>query len=164
MEPLELSGYYTFRSLLNNPLPVDDFNRIKLEEAELFLIIHFDGKLTGTLSLPAEPAAPEKLFMNIIGTLNSSLPQTTLQFTAKGRKDTVISDYLYEYSCAVTKTWEKGVDQLLSLTGTVISSQDHKLESSVAKAGETASFVAVKRKHRGDEINIEEIFSTNNIS
>lgn len=65
METHELSGYYTFRSLLNNPLPVDDFNRIKLEEAELFLIVYFDGILTGTLSFPAEPAAREKLFMDI---------------------------------------------------------------------------------------------------
>lgn len=145
MESDKLSGYYTFRSLLNNPLPVDDFNRIKLEETELFLTIRCDGIITGTISFPAEYAASEKLFMDINGTLNTTLSQTTLQFIAKGRKDTEISDYSYEYSCAVTKSWEKGVDQLLSLTGTVIRSQDHKSEASLAKAGETSSFVAVKR-------------------
>jgi hypothetical protein len=29
MEYEELTGYYTYRSFLDNPLPVDDFNEIK---------------------------------------------------------------------------------------------------------------------------------------
>ena len=45
----ELIGYYTYRSFLDNPLPVNDFNNIKSVEAELFLIIHADGAITGTL-------------------------------------------------------------------------------------------------------------------
>ncbi len=57
----ELSGYYTYRSFLNNPLPVNDFNKIKLEEAELFLILQDDGTITGTMSFPPEPGTPEKL-------------------------------------------------------------------------------------------------------
>ena len=32
----ELSGYFTYRGFLDNPLPVNDFNKIKSEEAELF--------------------------------------------------------------------------------------------------------------------------------
>ena len=36
MEAQELIGYYTYRSFLNNPLPVEDFNKIKFAEAELF--------------------------------------------------------------------------------------------------------------------------------
>jgi hypothetical protein len=47
MEAQELTGYYTYRSLLDNPLPVDDFNRIKFAEAEIFLIVEADGTPTG---------------------------------------------------------------------------------------------------------------------
>ena len=36
METQELVGYYTLRNFLNDPLPVDDFNRIKFLEAEAF--------------------------------------------------------------------------------------------------------------------------------
>jgi hypothetical protein len=57
----ELTGYYTYRSFMDLPLPVDDFNKIKFAaEAELFLIIQADGSITGTMSFPAEPGASEK--------------------------------------------------------------------------------------------------------
>ena len=36
MDIRQLTGYYTYRSFLNNPIPVDDFNQIKFAEAELF--------------------------------------------------------------------------------------------------------------------------------
>ena len=48
METQELIGYYTLRNFLNDPLPVDDFNRIKFLEAELFLIVQPDGTVIGT--------------------------------------------------------------------------------------------------------------------
>ena len=63
----ELIGYYTYRSFIDNQLPVNDFNNIKSEEAELFLIVHADGTITGTFSFPAEPASLEKLSMDITG-------------------------------------------------------------------------------------------------
>src|SRR3712207_3108209 len=109
MELYDLAGYYTYRSFLDNPLAITDFNMIKSEEAELFLIIHFDGIITGTLSFPPEPAASEKLFMDINGSVNNTLKHVTLNFTGKGRENTEISDHLYEYSCSVSHTWEKGV-------------------------------------------------------
>lgn len=145
MEYQELIGYYTYRSFLDNPLPVNDFNNIKSVEAELFLIIHSDGGITGTVSLPAEPGASEKLFMDIIGNVKSWPSPLTLEFKAQGRPNTAIFDYLYEYSCSVTHTWEKGEAQRLALTGTVLRSQDHGSGNQIAKAGVTASFVAVKR-------------------
>jgi len=64
----DLTGYYTYRSFLNNPLAVEDFNKIRFAEAEHFLIVNADGVITGTLSFPAEAGAQEKDFMNITGT------------------------------------------------------------------------------------------------
>lgn len=145
MEPQELLGYYTYRSFLNNPLPVDDFNEIKFAEAEIFLIVQSDGTVTGTLSFPAVSGASEKLFMDITGNVKTWSPSIILEFKGQGRPNTKIFDFLYEYSCTVTHIWEKGIGQRLCLTGTVLRAQDHGSGGQVAKAGETASFVAVKR-------------------
>src|SRR5215203_2363133 len=90
----ELSGYYTYRSFLNNPLPVNDFNTIKWEEAELFLILQNDGTITGTISFPPEPGAPEKVFVDIKGKVNNWLPPVTLEFIGKGRSNTEIANIL----------------------------------------------------------------------
>src|SRR6188472_957173 len=142
----DLVGYYTYRSFLDNPMPVDDFNKIRFAEAELFLIVNADGVITGTLSFPAEAAAQEKDFMDITGTFKSwSSSSMTLEFSAIGRPNTEIFDYLYDYSCSVAHTWEKGIGQRLCLAGTVLRAQDHGSGDQVAKAGATASFVAVKR-------------------
>lgn len=145
IEYKELVGYYTFRGFIDNQLPVNDFNSIKFTEAELFLIPYSDGKITGTVSFPAEPATSEKLFMDIKGEVKNWTPPITLKFKAQGRPTTEIFDHLYEYSCCVTHVWEKGVGQRLCLTGTVLRVQDHGRGDQIAKAGVTASFVAVKR-------------------
>ena len=90
--------------------------------------------------------AQEKLFMNITGTVKNCSSPLTLEFTGQGRSNTKISDYMYEYSCSVGHIWEKGEGQRLSLIGTILRAQDHNRgEGQISKAGETASFIAVKR-------------------
>ena len=101
--------------------------------------------LTGTLSFPAQEGASEKDFMDINGSIKNWLDPITLEFTGQGRQNTEIFDYLYDYSCSVAHTWEKGISQRMSLTGTVLRAKDHGSDGQVAKAGATASFVAVKR-------------------
>jgi hypothetical protein len=145
IDPQELSGYYTYRSFIDNPLPVNDFNKIKVAQAELFLIVQVNGLVAGTLSLPAEPGASEKAFMDITGTVKSWFPEITLEFEGQGRPNTTIFDFLYQYSGSVTKTWESGIGQHLSLTGTEFRVKDHGSGDQIYKAGATASFVAVKR-------------------
>lgn len=88
MDGKQLSGYYTYRSFLDNPLPVNDFNTIKFDEAELFLIIGTDGTITGNMSTPAISQATEKDFMDIEGTIKYLYPEITLEFQAKGRANT----------------------------------------------------------------------------
>ena len=145
METHELSGYYTYRSFLNIPLPVEDFNKIKVEEAELFLLVQYDGTINGTLSFPAEPITSEKLFMDVKGTISNWLPPITLELLGKGRQNTEISNLLFEFSCSVTHVWEKDVGQRLALTGSVKRNQDHDSEKETSKDDIIASFVAVKR-------------------
>jgi hypothetical protein len=144
MDGKQLSGYYTYRSFLDNPLPVNDFNTIKFDEAELFLIIGTDGTITGNMSTPALSQATEKDFMDIEGTIKYLYPEITLEFQAKGRANTKISGQLYNCSCSVAKTWDSGIDQRGCLIGNILRVKDHDSEE-VAKAGVTNSFIAVKR-------------------
>ena len=83
------------------------------------MIGQIDGNITGTLSFPAELGSSEKEFMDIKGTINNISDQITFEFTGQGRQNTEIFDYLYDYSGSVAHTWEKGIGQRLSLTGTV---------------------------------------------
>jgi hypothetical protein len=142
-----LTGYYTYRSFLNKPLPVNDFNQIKFAEDELFLVMKFDGTFTGWLSFPAESNANKKQFMDIQeGKTIFEKSRTILEFTARGRPNTSIFDYEYEYSGTVTHNWKNGSKQRLCLTGTELRSKNHGTGDRIAKAGETASFVAVKKE------------------
>jgi hypothetical protein len=137
----ELIGYYTSRSTLNRPDPVDDFNKIKFAETELFLHIGDDGVVSGLVAFPAEPALHEKGIMDLTGKVLSWEP-LRLHFLGKGRSNTEISDSEYEYDCTVAPTWDFSVPpQRTVLSGTVRCNKNH----GTAKAGATASFVAVKR-------------------
>jgi len=107
----------------------------------------FDGSFTGSLSFPAEFNAKNKQFMDIQeGRTIFEKSNTILEFTAKGRPNTSFFDYEYKYSCSVTHNWESGLRQRLCLTGTVLRNKDHDSGDRIAKAGETASFVAVKKE------------------
>jgi hypothetical protein len=146
MDIRQLTGYYTYRSFLNNPIPVGDFNQIKFAEAELFINVQTDGTITGTLSFPAQSAQAEKLFMDItVGSVKILQDKFNFEFTAQGRPDTEIFDYLYNYYGSVTHTWENGINQRLSLAGTVLRAQDHGSSDHIEQAGVTASFIAVQR-------------------
>ena len=134
-------GYYTYRSILDGPDPVDDFNKIKFAEAELFLHVGDDGMVSGLLAFPAEAALAEKAIMDLTGRVLSWEP-LRLHLLGKGRANTEISDYEYEYDCTVAPSWDFSTPpQRTVLTGTVRRNKDH----GSAKAGATASFVAVKR-------------------
>ena len=110
-------------------------------------MVHTDGTITGTLSFPAQYAQAEKQFMDITkGSIKISQDQFNFEFTAQGRKDTEIFDYLYNYYGSVIHTWENGIDQRLSLAGSVLRAQDLGLGDYIAKAGATASFIAVTKR------------------
>ncbi|SEG95933.1 hypothetical protein SAMN05444920_109205 [Nonomuraea solani] len=144
MQAEDLTGYYTYRSFLNNPGLVADFNELRFGEAELYLSVQQDRTITGTLSFPSASGVDRKDFMDITGEV---LDWSTVRFrlSGKGRPRTGIADFHYEYDGVLSRTWETGVGQRLSLTGTVLRAKDHGSGTHVARAGATASFVAVKR-------------------
>lgn len=146
MDIRQLSGYYTYRSFLNDPIPVDNFNKVKFAEAELYLQVRLDGSVTGMLLFPAQVGSPFKSIMDITaGTVKKSDEFYSLEFTAQGRPNTKISDYLYSYNGTVSHYWKDANNQRFCLAGTVLRVQDHGSGDQVFNAGFTASFVAVQR-------------------
>jgi hypothetical protein len=60
VEPFELTGTYTYRSFLNEPAIVGDFNKLQFAEAELTLVATLEGKITGLLSWPTKNGSSPK--------------------------------------------------------------------------------------------------------
>lgn len=140
MDPLDLTGYYIYRSFLNRPEPVDDFNKIRFAEGELFLWVAPDGVVQGTLGFPADPFATDKDFMDITGRVTSwSLP--ALELEGIGRSETGTEEFDYKYQVSVAPTFPDADRQRPGLVGTVLRAKPH----GTAAAGFTASLVAVKR-------------------
>ena len=135
----ELIGYYTYRSFFNRPIGAP--NDILFGEAELFLLLSDEGIVTGTLAFPAEAGAGQKNFMDLTGTVTAWAP-VAFRFLGKGRAGSAIADYEYEYDCREAHEWDPAAPpQRRSLLGTVRRNKDH----GQAKAGVTASFIAVQR-------------------
>jgi hypothetical protein len=143
VEADDLTGSYTYRSFHNRPEPLDDFNRLRFGQLELRLSVQPDGTVTGTLVFPG-PQGSEPAVMDATGRVSAWTP-VQLSFTGKGRPNTGVADFHYEYDGTVLRHWETGVDQRLTLAGTVLRAKDHGSGASLAKAGYTASFLAVKQ-------------------
>jgi hypothetical protein len=143
VEAENLTGTYTYRSFLDRPEPVDDFNRLRFAQLELQLSVQPEGTITGALVFPAPPGA-DPLGMDVNGRVSAGSP-THFSFTGKGRPSSEIADFHYEYDGIVLLHWETGIGQRLTLAGTVLRAADHGSGASLARAGQTASFLAVKR-------------------
>lgn len=135
----EVIGYYTYRSFLNRPVGAP--NDILWGEGELFLLISDEGSVTGTLAFPADSGTERKNFMDLRGTVTGWVP-LAFRFVGKGREGSAIAEFEYEYDCRVAHEWDAAAPpQRRSLVGTVRRNKDH----GQAKAGATASFIAVQR-------------------
>ena len=136
----DLTGYYTYRSVLNRPDPTDDFNEIRFGEGELFLWAGPDGAVRGTLGFPADPLAREKDFLDITGRVTGWSP-VTVELEGVGRPGTPTEEFNYKYQAALAPTFPEAVAQRPTLVGTVVRAKPH----GSAPAGVTASLVAVQR-------------------
>ena len=140
MDHYDLTGYYTYRSLLNSQEPADDFNEIRFEEGELFLYVAPDGAITGTLAFPAKPLADTKDFMDVTGRVTDWSPPT-VELEGVGRPGTGTESFNYKYQGSLAPAYPDAVRQRPAFVGTVLRAKRH----GNAAAGFTASFVAVKR-------------------
>ncbi|MFD9412582.1 hypothetical protein ACFWBN_37035 [Streptomyces sp. NPDC059989] len=89
MQATDLTGTYTYRSFLNRPEPVDDFNDLRFAQLELRLTATSAGGVSGLLVFPA-PAGVEPLAMEMAGQASGTPLAITL--TGKGVAGTPIED------------------------------------------------------------------------
>lgn len=143
MDVEELTGTYTYRAYLNRPEPVASFDRLRFAQLELRLSVQADGTVSGMLIFPA-PAGAVPPAMDVSGRVAEGSP-VHLRFTGKGRAGSSVADFHYEYDGFVLPHWDAGIGQRLTLAGTVLRAEDHGSGASLAEAGETASFLAVRR-------------------
>jgi hypothetical protein len=140
MDHHDVTGYYTYRSVLNRPDPTDDFNEIRFGQGELFLWVGPDGAVRGTLAFPADPLAPAKDFIDVTGRVTSWSP-VTVELEGLGRPGSATADFDYRYEVALAPTFPEALGQRPTFVGTVVRAKPH----GPAPAGVTASVVAVQR-------------------
>ena len=143
MELEELTGTYTYRSYRDAPEPVQSFDDLRFAQLALRLAVQPDGTVAGTLIFPAQAGA-EPPTMDMSGRVSAGSPMQ-VRLTGKGHPSTSTADFHYEYDGFVLSHWETGVDQRLVIGGTVLRAKDHGSGASLARAGFTASFLAVRR-------------------
>ncbi|MCX4843996.1 hypothetical protein [Streptomyces sp. NBC_00893] len=141
MQATDLTGTYTYRSFLDRPEPVDDFNKLRFAQLELRLTATPTGSLSGLLVFSADE---DPLAMDMVGQSSGDGP-LTFTLTGRGKPGTSIADFHYEYDGVVLRHWEAGIGQRMTLAGTVLRAEDHGTGPGLARAGQTASFLAVKR-------------------
>jgi hypothetical protein len=138
MSAAEMTGTYTYRSFLNRPDPVDDFNKLKFAELELKLTVGADGEISGQLVFT------DSLSMDMVGRVSGESP-VAFTLTGKGRPGTPIADFHYEYDGRVLRHWENGINQRMTLAGTVLRAADHGSGASLARAGQAVSLFTARK-------------------
>jgi hypothetical protein len=134
----ELSGVYTYRSFLDLPQPVDDFQSLRFAQLELRLTVTGDGDVSGLLRFgTSEPPSG----MDISGRV-SGKERPRFRLTGRGQPGSGIEDFHYEYDGELLPHWPTGVGQRGTIAGTVLRAEAH---GEGAPAGFTASFLAVRR-------------------
>jgi hypothetical protein len=136
----DLTGYYTYRSLLNRPEPADDFNRLRFGEGDLFLWVAADGQIRGTLGFPADPLAAEKDFMDVTGRVTGWAP-VSIELEGVGRPGTGTTDFDYKHQATIAPSFADAIGQRPAFVGTVLRAKPH----GTAQAGFTATTIAVRR-------------------
>jgi hypothetical protein len=137
----DLTGVWTYRSFINNPASVQTAD-------EALALIFGEGTLTIMEASPASGFKAELSFgedavMDLVGDVTAAsgdLPATA-SVKGRGRADSPVADFAYDYVFYEVPNWPNGIDQRQALVGTVIRVEDH----GAAKKGATASTVTVRK-------------------
>lgn len=134
-----LRGIWTYRSLANAEGSINDFNKIKVWEAELYLEVSTDNRVYGHLGERPAEATGNEPYLTVEGKVMLGEP-LGLQWRAKGRPGSAFDGWIYDYQGYILPDWSDGVRQRPAIVGTVIRTVEHD----GAPAGSVFSFVAVK--------------------
>ena len=140
MEPYEISGTYTYRSFINEPQIVGDFGKLQFSEGELTLFSGLDGAVTGSLSWATKDDDSERAVVDIDGQVVAREP-LLVHLEGVGRKGSAVETYNCRYELTLAKHWPETTKPRTCLVGSVLRGKD----DGKAKAGVTASIIAVRR-------------------
>lgn len=129
-----MSGHFVYRSLHNNPSVGENFLHLKFGEGVMTIQQAASGNLTGIFEMS------EAYQMTLEGVIASTGDAFHVKMTGKGIPNTATAGWIYDYEGYVTPKWANGINQLTTITGSVIRTVDHD----GAKAGVTATFYLVK--------------------
>jgi hypothetical protein len=136
-----LTGDWTYRSFVNNPVPVDGDAEKALQlifgEGDLSFVSADDRLFKAVLDFGGGAA------MDLYGSVyvGHGVNPPTLLITGTGREGTSTAKWVYQYQGYIVPGWAEGVNQVPAIVGTVIRTLPHD----GGAAGVVASFVAVKK-------------------
>ena len=96
MSVRDLRGVWTYRSLANAQGSVDDFNKIKVWEAELYLEVGTDNRVYGHVGERPAEATGNEPYLTIEGKAVSG-EALGLTWRAKGRPGSEYDGWIYDY-------------------------------------------------------------------
>ena len=129
MNEFNINGLWIYRSLINTPAEVDDFNKVKFGEGKLRLQEYSEGLISGTFDFG------ENYLLNVTGTFENS----KIRLISKGITGTPTEGWVYEHKGEVAPSWTLGMDQRPAITGSVLRTVSHDGKP----AGLVGSFIAV---------------------
>lgn len=128
-------GTWTYRSFHNKPEEVEDFNDIRLWQADLTLEADGSDLVKGQIGSGGYD-------LDIHGSISTDNGIPSIKFRAVGVSGTQTSGWVYDYVGVLSPIWPDGDQQRPAIVGAVIRSVPH---SPNRQAGLTYSFVAVNK-------------------
>ena len=136
-----LLGTWNYRSFFNRAKPVTS-------PEEALALIFGEGELDVVKSSPDDGFVATLSFggdavMDLTGTVISpgASQPLVINVNGKGRADSAIADYRYDYLFFEVPAWPAGIGQQQTMVGSVVRAADH----GTARKGATASTIAVRR-------------------
>lgn len=134
-----LVGAWTYRSFLNIPEPVDDFNKLRFGQGEMVIEAFSEADtLRGQLAFRDNPPNKDDPRLLLRGSLQPGNP-ACLRFQGTGVAGTSAAGWVYDYLGYLVPAWPSGKDQKVALVGTVTRTAPHDGRP----AGVVGSFIAV---------------------
>jgi hypothetical protein len=134
-------GVWVYRSMGNSQSYVEDFNKLKVWEAELSLDVDGSGRIYGLLGERPAKAADNEPYLTVEGEVRDGNP-VTVRWRAKGVPGSDFDGWVYDYLGFISPDWADATRSRLTMTGTVTRTVPH----GNAPAGSVFSFYAVRRE------------------
>jgi hypothetical protein len=141
-----LTGAWTYRSFYNLPESAEDFNKLKLAEADLTFESYSEpGELRGQMAFRSNPPEKNDARLMITGSAQTGNP-FSIHMRGIGVAGTEAEGWIYEQVGYFVPRWPSSDDQRPAIVGSVSRMVPHSDgHGGMRPAGFVGSFIAVKR-------------------